>query len=1158
MKTNIKVIATSLSLATSVGAVAGMGGLSVQSHLGQPFSGSIIVSGDEARALIASGSVNVSGGIRGSVIKQGEDRVLVRLRSSSPVREPVITFTVSAGRQTREYTAFIDPARYTPKEAPTREESHRGRGEQNMRQNPQRTQQDFIERKKPVAEQRRAANSVSQKTQGSEMAAVKKAAKVNVSPRRHRAHAGEKLANIVERYRPRNMSQQTAMRALMLANPSAFKHGTTIRRNVTLYIPTESQWHAYAQRAQKQTMKERVKQVRQSSQVAPQNNVVMPVESEVLPENNPPVAEPPKPAAVAKPSVPANPPVASEVKPAAPEVKASEPASTNVKTAESASAAVQNASAVTNEKGAVPKAADASNVTPATASAAAGSAVVAAASKPRPAVKRPPVVEPEPVEEETDYLPLIAGGLGGLVLVGGLGYLAMRRRKNAPAAVADDEEWTSDEETTIKSSKNKKDAWDEDFSSSLSGVGVAAGATTAGVAAATVIDDEPYFDDFDANNKVATSSSQNNAAKDEFNLDNFDSFETFDDSDDSFVNNANQAKNNQLNEEFTWLASEESAAPATQLNNDFVVAEEEDWSLDKLDAISSSTLTPQSAEQSFSLDDFVVDDVKPAVTAATVGAGVAATAAAQSFDDAFDFSDFENHANNNKQESTLDDFIVADDVVAEVQATPVIEAENGFNDFAAFDADFVAVSEPAAIQTAPVVAEGAAFNLDTLDAFVVADNAVQAAPVAETSFDDFAAFNADLPKVESPASIQAVSVADEDLSFGLAAFDDFVLPENEVAEQSAPIVDNVLADDFAVLNQADVGTQQMADAIIQEMPTMTEDDLLSIDEFVVTDAAPAIASPVAEGNNQANALFDDAFVAFEEAAPKAENPMPTFGGLEDLGGFETVSQIDTVSEVPSAKDDDLAFGLDAFEDFVVEDAPQPVAASSEDEFALFESAVVENVSAVENNLALDTTAFDDFTAPVAVLENETVAAATSPVQLDDISIGNFNLADEIDAAVTPIIPSIEETPVSFDAPIIEEPTISLDAPAVSNGFDDLSFDVADLAVEMPQPSASVGMVDLATGPLASEPSSLDNVNLDSLEVIEDVQGWQQDGNANAGFVSGAVSDMTEPLEAKFELAKMYLEIDDAVAARETLRELVSESSGTIQEQASQLLAELGG
>ena len=39
---------------------------------------------------------------------------------------------------------------------------------------------------------------------------------------------------------------------------------------------------------------------------------------------------------------------------------------------------------------------------------------------------------------------------------------------------------------------------------------------------------------------------------------------------------------------------------------------------------------------------------------------------------------------------------------------------------------------------------------------------------------------------------------------------------------------------------------------------------------------------------------------------------------------------------------------------------------------------------------------------------------------------------------------------------------------------------------------------------------------------------------------------------------MYLEIDDAATARETLRELIAESNGSsIQDQAKALLAELG-
>ena len=50
----------------------------------------------------------------------------------------------------------------------------------------------------------------------------------------------------------------------------------------------------------------------------------------------------------------------------------------------------------------------------------------------------------------------------------------------------------------------------------------------------------------------------------------------------------------------------------------------------------------------------------------------------------------------------------------------------------------------------------------------------------------------------------------------------------------------------------------------------------------------------------------------------------------------------------------------------------------------------------------------------------------------------------------------------------------------------------------------------------------------------------------------------EALEAKLELAKMYLEIDDANTARQTLMELINESEGSsIQAEAQQLLNDIG-
>ena len=55
-----------------------------------------------------------------------------------------------------------------------------------------------------------------------------------------------------------------------------------------------------------------------------------------------------------------------------------------------------------------------------------------------------------------------------------------------------------------------------------------------------------------------------------------------------------------------------------------------------------------------------------------------------------------------------------------------------------------------------------------------------------------------------------------------------------------------------------------------------------------------------------------------------------------------------------------------------------------------------------------------------------------------------------------------------------------------------------------------------------------------------------------GFVSESVG-MTAPLEAKYELAEMYIEIGDPDAARETLFELIEESTGEIQAKSQALL-----
>ena len=73
---------------------------------------------------------------------------------------------------------------------------------------------------------------------------------------------------------------------------------------------------------------------------------------------------------------------------------------------------------------------------------------------------------------------------------------------------------------------------------------------------------------------------------------------------------------------------------------------------------------------------------------------------------------------------------------------------------------------------------------------------------------------------------------------------------------------------------------------------------------------------------------------------------------------------------------------------------------------------------------------------------------------------------------------------------------------------------------------------------------------------EDVSVAADKSNSERGFVSESVG-MTAPLEAKYDLAKMYIEIGDPEAARETLQALIEEAEGDIQHKAQKLMKELG-
>lgn len=467
MKNKSKIISASLSLMTSMSAVAGLGGLNVQSNLGEPFSASIVVTGNEAKAVLQSGSVNVTGGnIHGTVVPQGNGNAVIRLRSNSVVNDPIVNFVVSAGNQTRQYTAMVNPAHYRPADAV------------------QRTRRAPATRLKPIAQKpaATAADTVDTIEADAPHNPTSTMQKTSPRPRYYRVQHGESVSSIAARYRPRGMSVQRAIRALIAANPRAFHHGR-MYRNVTLYIPSAAQWHAYANtsserrraahRLAAQRPSEPVENTTaqvENNQPAPPPANTIPVETQAKPVNNAteqqaaPVTQTPEPAPV-EPSVPVK-----------PETPVATPASE-----------VQAASNVPGEMVAASDFAAASETS--------APAVEEVSPPPAPpAVETPP---PAPVEEEgMDLMQMgLIGGAAALAL-GGAAYALSRRRKPNESSRDESEDEFEESEEEFEGSAPQEMWVNEEF---------------------TLPEDDTYED---SSTKSASVHSQ--TTNDEFSLDTFE------------------------------------------------------------------------------------------------------------------------------------------------------------------------------------------------------------------------------------------------------------------------------------------------------------------------------------------------------------------------------------------------------------------------------------------------------------------------------------------------------------------------------------------------------------------------------------------------------------------------------------------------------------
>ena len=228
---------------TSLSASAGLGGLNVQSHLGEPFTGSITVTGEEAQALLNGGKATISNGNLRAAVRKSGDKAVVTIRSSKAIKDPVLVFQVGVGAQSREYTAIIDPAGYDSKDAAS--VRTRPATESQSSEPTRNAQQPATKNNKAAGNQTaRARKDVQRKAEKKQVqTAPAKNDTAARSGRQHLVRTGETLIAIASSIRPQGMTLDQTIQALVNANPDVFidNNANRMLAGKVLNIPNRSE-----------------------------------------------------------------------------------------------------------------------------------------------------------------------------------------------------------------------------------------------------------------------------------------------------------------------------------------------------------------------------------------------------------------------------------------------------------------------------------------------------------------------------------------------------------------------------------------------------------------------------------------------------------------------------------------------------------------------------------------------------------------------------------------------------------------------------------------------------------------------------------------------------------------------------------------------------
>ena len=315
----IKLMALSVSLLASTGSVAALGGLRVNSGLGEPFSATVTVSGKEAKELLRGTKLNLSDNrLKANVRKSGNDAI-VSLRSSGAINEPVIVFQMGVKGQSRQYTVVLDPSSAKAKAAVAEAK---------------KAEREAAEKKNPVPDSGKKLDAAPVATSG-----------------QHTVQTGETLTIIAEQLKPANMPVDQAVRALINANQKKLgRNPNQLFTGVVLDLPSSFKQSASVQ-VEKNPVREAppvkpAAETKEKEQVKPVEEKTEPKKQEAIPSE--PQEKVVKPEAVEEPKPSEQvPPVqsVSEVQQASKEVAPAAPSQPVVSEAESTKAKPQPAEA---------------------------------------------------------------------------------------------------------------------------------------------------------------------------------------------------------------------------------------------------------------------------------------------------------------------------------------------------------------------------------------------------------------------------------------------------------------------------------------------------------------------------------------------------------------------------------------------------------------------------------------------------------------------------------------------------------------------------------------------------------------------------------------------------------------------------------------------